>query len=109
MENYLGQASHFCPLYFADQLDEAKKSLEESGNIRGLRNENLALFKENERLRSELETSQKLLAETRKASQEQAERDAESIKLLQDTVEARLGDIQAVDDELLSKASHLFV
>ena len=87
----------------ADQLAEAKKGLEESGNAQNLRKENIELFKENERLKGELEASRKLLSETRKASQEQADRDAESIKLLQDTLEARLAEIKAVDDELLSR------
>lgn len=97
-------------VFSADQLAEAKKGLEESGNAQNLRKENVELFKQNERLKGELEASQKLLSDTRKASKEQADRDAESIKLLQDTLEARLAEIKAVDDELLSKTLyfHLF-
>ena len=97
-------------VFSADQLAEAKKGLEESGSTQNLRKENIELFKENERLKGELEASQKLLSDTRKASKEQADRDAESIKLLQDTLEARLAEIKAVDDELLSKTLyfHLF-
>ena len=90
-------------VFSADQLAEAKKGLEESGNAHNLRKENIELFKENGRLKGELEASQKLLSETRKASKERADRDAESVKLLQDTLEARLAEIKAVDDELLSR------
>ena len=90
-------------VFSTDQLAEAKKGLEESGNVQNLRKENIELFKENERLKGELEATQKLLSETRESSKKQADRDAESIKLLQDTLEARLAEIKAVDDELLCK------
>ena len=90
-------------IFSTDQLAEAKKGLEESGNIQNLRKENIELFKENKRLKNELEAAQKLLSDVRESSKERADKDAESIKLLQDTLEARLADIKAVDDELLSK------
>ena len=105
-ERFHGNSLDIClsSLFFsADQLAEAKKGLEESGNAQNLRKENIELFKENKRLKDELEASRKLLSEARKLSKEQADRDAESIKLLQDTLEARLAEIKAVDDELLSR------
>ena len=69
-------------VFSADQLAEAKKGLEEFGNAHNLRKENVELFKENERLKGELEASRKLLSEARKSSKEQANTDAESVKLL---------------------------
>ena len=81
----------------------AKRALAESGNAQNLRNENLELFKENQKLKDDLDAAQKLLAEIQKAAKEQADRDAECIRLLQDNLEARLAETQAVDDELLSK------
>ena len=90
-------------VFSTDALAEAKKALEESGNAQNLRKENIELFKENERLKGELEATQKLLSEVRESSKERADRVSESIRLLQDTLEARLSEIKAIDDELLSK------
>ena len=64
----------------------------ETGNIQNLHNENIALFKENQKLKEDLETA--------KAKADQA---ARSISLLQDNLEACLAETKAVDDELLSK------
>src|SRR4051812_13383428 len=58
-----------------------------------LRMENVELFKENKALKDELEATQKLLADVRKSAKDQADRDAESIRVLQD------------NNELLSKYS----
>ena len=75
----------------------------DTGDVQNLRNENLALFKDYQKLKEELEATQLSLAETRKSAKEQADRDAESISLLQDNLEARLAETKAVDDELLRK------
>ena len=94
--------------YFAwstGALAEAKKALVDTADVQNLRNENLALFKDYQKLKEELETTQLSLAETRKSAKEQADREAESISLLQDNLEARLAEPKAVDDELLSKYS----
>ena len=61
------------------------------------------MFQENRKLKSDLESAQKLLETTQSKAKEQAEKDAESIRLLQDTLEARLAEMKAVDDQLLSK------
>ena len=63
----------------------------------------MTLFKENPKLTENLEAARKQIAETQKSAKEQANRDAESIRLLQDNLEARLIEIQAVDKELLGK------
>ena len=94
--------SSFFRLFYRSTC-RAKKALEDSGNAQNLHKENIELFKENERLKNELEAAQKLLSDVRESSKERADRDAESIKLLQDTLEARLAEIKAVDDDLLSK------
>ena len=94
---------HLFFVFSTDSLAEAKKALEDSGNAQNLRKENIELFKENERLKGELEATQKLLSEVRESSKDRADKDSESIRLLQDTLEARLTEIKAVDDELLSK------
>ena len=102
----LKSAFYFFSSFFVfstDHLAEAKKGLEESGNAQNLRKENLELFKENERLKGELEAAQKLVSDIQKSSEERAKKDAESIRLLQDTLDARLSEIKAVDDDLLSK------
>ena len=44
-------------VFSTDQLAEAKKALEDSGNAQNLRKENIELFKENERLKNELEAA----------------------------------------------------
>ena len=75
----------------------------ETSDVQNLRSENLALFKDNQKLKEELEAIKTILAETQKSAKAQAERDAESIHLLQDSLEARLAETTAVDDELLSK------
>ena len=90
-------------MLFRSALAEAKRALAETGDVQNLRRENLALFKDNQKLKGELEATQLFLAETRKSAKEQADRDAESISLLQDNLEARLAETKAVDDELLSK------
>ena len=61
------------------------------------------MFQENRKLKSDLESAQKLLESTLSKAKEQAEKDAESVRLLQDTLEARLAEMKAVDDQLLSK------
>ena len=84
-----------------DALAEAKVALADTGNAQVLRTENQELYKENRQLKTDLESAQKLLAQ--KTAREQAERDAESIRLLQDNLEARLVETKAVDDDLLRK------
>ena len=86
-----------------DALTEAKEALATVGNAEILRKENQELFQENRKLKFELESAQKLLETTQSRAKEQADRDAESIRLLQDTLEARLAEMKAVDDQLLSK------
>ena len=86
-----------------DALAEAKEALANVGNAQILREENQELFQENRKLKSDLESAQKLLETTQNKAKEQAERDAESIRLLQDTLEARLAEMKAVDDQLLRK------
>ena len=86
-----------------DAHAEAKEALATVGNAEILRKENQELFQENRKLKSELESAQKLLETTQSRAKEQADRDAESIRLLQDTLEARLAEMKAVDDQLLSK------
>ena len=63
----------------------------------------MALFKDNQKLKEELEAIETILTDTQKSAKEQADRDAESIHLLQDSLEARLAETTAMDDELLSK------
>ena len=75
-----------------DALAEAKESLANVGNAQILREENQELFQENRKLKSDLESAQKLLETTQSRAKEQAERDAENIRLLQDTLEARLAE-----------------
>ena len=65
--------------------------------------ENLELFKENKQLKLDLESTQKLLEDTQKGAKDQAERDAKSIRLLQDNLEARLVETKAVNNDLVSK------
>ena len=84
-------------------LAEVKEALATVGNAEILRKENQELFQENRKLKSDLESAQKLLETTQSKAKEQAEKDAESIRLLQDTLEARLAEMKAVDDQLLSK------
>ena len=86
-----------------DALAAAKEALADTGNAQVLRTENQELYKENRQLKTDLESAQKLLEATQKAAREQAERDAESIRLLQDNLEARLAETKAVDDQLLRK------
>ena len=86
-----------------DALAEAKEALANVGNAEILRKENQELFQENRKLKSDLESAQKLLESTLSKAKEQAEKDAESVRLLQDTLEARLAEMKAVDDQLLSK------
>ena len=86
-----------------DALAEAKEALANVGNAEILRKENQELFQENRKLKSDLESAQKLLESTLSKAKEQAEKDAESVRLLQDTLEARLTEMKAVDDQLLSK------
>ena len=64
----------------------------ETGNIQNLHNENISLFKENQKLKEDLEVAKA-----------KADQDAKSISLLQDNFEARLDETKAVDNELLSK------
>ena len=85
-----------------DALAEAKEALANVGNPEILRKENQE-FQENRKLKSDLESAQKLLESTLSKAKEQAEKDAESVRLLQDTLEARLAEMKAVDDQLLSK------
>ena len=68
-----------------DALAEAKEALANVGNAEILRKENQELFQENRKLKSDLESAQKLLETTQSKAKEQAEKDAESIRLLQDT------------------------
>ena len=91
------------PIFSTDALAEAKEALANVGNAEILRKENQELFQENRKLKSDLESAQKLLETTHIKAKEQAERDAESIRLLQDTLEARLAEMKAVDDQLLSE------
>ena len=86
-----------------DALAEAKEALANVGNAQILREENQELFQENRKLKSDLESAQKLLESTLSKAKEQAEKDAESVRLLQDTLEARLTEMKAVDDQLLRK------
>ena len=86
-----------------DALAEAKEALADTGNAQILRAENQELYQENRELKSDLESAQRLLETTQKAARDQAERDAESIRLLQDNLEARLAETKAVDDQLLRK------
>ena len=87
----------------ADALAEAKEALANVGNAQILREENQEMFQENRKLKSDLESAQKLLETTQRAAKDQAEKDAESIRLLQDNLEARLAETKAVDDQLLRK------
>ena len=89
--------------FSTDALAEVKKALAATGDIQNLRRENLALFKDNQKLKEDLEATKMTLAETQKSAKEQADRDAESIRLLQDNLEARLAETTAIDNELLSK------
>ena len=86
-----------------DALAEVKEALADTGNAQILRVENQELFQENRKLKSDLESAQKLLETTQKAARDQAERDVESIRLLQDNLEARLAETKAVDDQLRHK------
>ena len=86
-----------------DALAEAKEALANVGNALILRETNQELFQENRKLKLDLESAQKLLETTQSRAKEQAERDAENIRLLQDTLEARLAEMKAVDDQLLRK------
>ena len=81
-----------------DALAEAKEALANVGNAEILCKENQELFQENRKLKSDLESAQKLLESTLSKAKEQAEKDAESIRLLQDTLEARLAEMKAVDE-----------
>ena len=51
-------------------LTEARKALAETGDIENLRNENLALFKENQKLAEDLEVAKKQVSETQKSAKE---------------------------------------
>ena len=87
----------------ADALAKAKEVLANVGNAQIHREENQELFQENRKLKSELESAQRLLESTQRAAKDEAEKDAESIRLLQDSLEARLAETKAVDDQLLRK------
>ena len=93
----------FLSAFSTDALAEEKRDLADSGNVETLRTENLELYKENKQLKVDLEATQKLLADTQKAAKDQAEQDAESIRLLQGNLEARLAETEVIDDGLLSK------
>ena len=86
-----------------DALAEAKAALADTGNVQVLCTENQELYKENRQLKTDLESAQKLLETAQMTVREQAEKDAESIRLLQDNLEARLAEMKAVDDHLLRK------
>ena len=86
-----------------DALSEAKAALADTGNAQVLRTENQELYKMNRQLKIDIESTRKLLEAAQKAAREQAEKDAESIRLLQDNLEARLVETKAVDDDLPSK------
>ena len=64
-----------------DALAKAKAALADTNNAQVLRTENQELYKENRQLKTDLESAQKLLEAAQKTAREQAERDAESIRL----------------------------
>ena len=68
-------------LFSTDALAEAKEALANGCNAQILREENQELFQENRKLKSDLESAQKLLKTTQSRAKEQAERDAENIRL----------------------------
>lgn len=92
---------------FLAALAEAKKTLAESGNASSLREENLQLNKENQKLREDLKAVQKALRDLEANSSAQAEKDAKVISDLTTALDRRLEEVTILDHEILGKLSFL--
>src|SRR5664279_1064470 len=90
-------------MQFAGVIAEAKELVANGGNAQQLREENLALFKQNEKTLRDLKACQKALRDSDAKAKSQAEKDAQTIKELQDSLNLRLDEISALDQHILGE------
>src|SRR5664279_4393647 len=87
----------------AGVIAEAKELVANGGNTQQLREENISLYKEKEKVLHDLKACQKALRDSEAKAKEQAEKDAQTIQELQDSLNLRLDEIAALDEQILGK------
>src|SRR5664279_4995691 len=90
-------------MQFAGVIAEAKELVANGGNAQQLREENLTLFKQNEKTLQDLKACQKAFWDSDAKAKAQAEKDAQTIKELQDSLNLRLDEIAALDQHILGE------
>ena len=90
-------------MQLAGIIAEAKEVVANGGNAQQLREENLTLYKEKEKALQDLKASQRALRDAEAKAKEQAEKNAQTIAELQDSLNLRLDEITALDKHILGK------
>ena len=90
-------------MQLAGLIAEAKELVANGGNAQQLREENLTLYKEHEKTLQDLKACQRALRDAEAKAKEQAERNAQTIKELQDSLNLRLDEITALDRHILGE------
>ena len=79
----------------------------EAGNASSLREENLQLHKDNQRVTDDLKAAQKALSDLEAKTFAQAEKDAKTIEDLTKALDRRLEEVAILDNEILGKQALL--
>jgi len=79
------------------------KVAEDAGNAPRLRDENLALHKENVKIQKEIDESRKALEDSEARFKTQSEKDSSVIRDLENTLHDRLEEITEMDKHLFGK------
>ena len=93
----------FLLLFFSALLAEAMKVAEDAGNAPKLREENLALHKENVKIQKLLEEGRKALEDSQARAKIQEDKDASSIKHLETALRDRLKEVKEMYKHLFCK------
>src|SRR5664279_772297 len=95
-------------MQLAGVIAEAKELVANGGNTQQLREENLTLFKENEKTLQDLKACQRVLRDSDAKAKAQAEKYAQTIKELQDSLNLRLDEITVLDRHILGESLSSF-
>ena len=88
----------------ADAINKAKEFAENVGSIGRLRNENIELNKLNQSMSAELKTVKESLAKAEQALETEKRNKIDALREIQDWLDKRLDESEAIDSQLLSKS-----
>ena len=88
----------------ADAIIKAKEFADNVGNIDRLRNENIELNKLNQSMSAELQMVKESLAKAEQALETEKRNKIDALREVQDRLDKRLDESEAIDSQLLSKS-----